>query len=157
MKRCQHPGVNMGMSAWSQHHHNVNIFPRGHSTGRGAGSPTRGTQQRHPRGRVVREDRLGLTHARTRGIEESSGEVILFVDDDNILREDYLEKNNECEQLVADYDDLNRDYGELHDAYMQRGVLLQDCVNAWHRSQDRIRELNMDIEILIADFEAARS
>jgi glycosyltransferase involved in cell wall biosynthesis len=46
----------------------------------------------HPRGRVVREDRLGLTNARTRGIEESSGEVILFVDDDNILREDYLEQ-----------------------------------------------------------------
>jgi len=73
------------------------------------------------------------------------------------LREDYVEKTEECERLVTDYDDLNRDYGELHDAYMNRGVLLRDCVNAWHRSQDRIRELNMDIEILVADFEAARS
>lgn len=46
----------------------------------------------HRRGRVVREDHLGLTYARTRGIEESLGEVILFVDDDNILGEDYLEQ-----------------------------------------------------------------
>jgi glycosyltransferase involved in cell wall biosynthesis len=46
----------------------------------------------HPRGRVVREERLGLTNARLRGIADSSAPLILFVDDDNILREDYLEQ-----------------------------------------------------------------
>lgn len=44
----------------------------------------------HPLGRHVREDRLGLTHARLRGISESNGETIIFVDDDNILAPDYL-------------------------------------------------------------------
>jgi glycosyltransferase involved in cell wall biosynthesis len=45
---------------------------------------------RHPRARVVREDRLGLTMARIRGIVESTSEVILFVDDDNVLAPNYL-------------------------------------------------------------------
>ena len=46
----------------------------------------------HPKGRVVREDKLGLTHARLRGISESSGELLVFVDDDNIIKADYLQK-----------------------------------------------------------------
>jgi Glycosyltransferases involved in cell wall biogenesis len=44
----------------------------------------------HSAARVVREEELGLTHARLRGIRESVGDVIVFVDDDNILDEDYL-------------------------------------------------------------------
>jgi glycosyltransferase involved in cell wall biosynthesis len=40
--------------------------------------------------RVVREERLGLTEARLRGIAETSGEAIVFVDDDNVLARDYL-------------------------------------------------------------------
>lgn len=44
----------------------------------------------HPRGRHVREDRLGLTSARIRGIEESRGAILVFVDDDNVLDPDYL-------------------------------------------------------------------
>ncbi len=40
--------------------------------------------------RVVREDRLGLTHARIRGLRESTGEIIVMVDDDNVLDPDYL-------------------------------------------------------------------
>ena len=43
-------------------------------------------------GRVVREDRLGLTHARLRGISESAAPLLVFVDDDNVLAEDYLER-----------------------------------------------------------------
>jgi glycosyltransferase involved in cell wall biosynthesis len=39
--------------------------------------------------RVVREGRLGLSHARVRGLEEARGEVILFVDDDNFLDPGY--------------------------------------------------------------------
>lgn len=45
----------------------------------------------HPRARVVREDKLGLTPARLRGIVEVSGELLVFVDDDNVLDSDYLD------------------------------------------------------------------
>lgn len=41
--------------------------------------------------RVVREPRQGLTAARLRGIRETFGELIVFVDDDNVLRSDYLD------------------------------------------------------------------
>lgn len=44
----------------------------------------------HPGARIVREENLGLTQARLRGIRESSGSLLVFVDDDNLLREDYL-------------------------------------------------------------------
>lgn len=46
----------------------------------------------HPHARVVREERLGLTNARLRGFAETSGEVIVLVDDDNVLAPDYLEQ-----------------------------------------------------------------
>jgi glycosyltransferase involved in cell wall biosynthesis len=46
----------------------------------------------HPNARVVREDRIGLTMARLRGISESVQELIVFVDDDNVLAPDYLSK-----------------------------------------------------------------
>jgi glycosyltransferase involved in cell wall biosynthesis len=44
----------------------------------------------HPHARHVREDTLGLTHARLRGIAESSGEILVFIDDDNLPAVDYL-------------------------------------------------------------------
>jgi hypothetical protein len=46
----------------------------------------------HPNARNIREEKLGLTHARLRGIRESTGEVLVFVDDDNVLDADYLEQ-----------------------------------------------------------------
>src|SRR5437016_1280228 len=46
----------------------------------------------HSRHAHVREEELGLTPARLRGIAEASGELLLFVDDDNILAPDYLER-----------------------------------------------------------------
>jgi len=42
--------------------------------------------------RVVREERLGLTHARLRGLAEASGDILLFVDDDNVLDDTYLRR-----------------------------------------------------------------
>ncbi|MDN3584417.1 glycosyltransferase [Mucilaginibacter flavus] len=42
--------------------------------------------------RIVREERPGLTFARIRGCTESTGDIIVFVDDDNLLAPDYLEK-----------------------------------------------------------------
>lgn len=44
----------------------------------------------HPQGRVIREDELGLTPARLRGIRESRGGLLVWVDDDNVLHSDYL-------------------------------------------------------------------
>ncbi len=45
----------------------------------------------HGAARVVREDRLGLTPARLCGIRETVGDLLVFVDDDNVLDRDYLE------------------------------------------------------------------
>jgi glycosyltransferase involved in cell wall biosynthesis len=46
----------------------------------------------HPSGRHVRDERVGLTPARLRGIQETRGELLVFVDDDNVLAEDFLEE-----------------------------------------------------------------
>jgi len=45
----------------------------------------------HKAARIVREETLGLTPARLRGIRETMGELLVFVDDDNILDVDFLE------------------------------------------------------------------
>jgi glycosyltransferase involved in cell wall biosynthesis len=45
----------------------------------------------HPTARIVREETMGLTAARLRGIRESTGELLVFVDDDNVLDSDFLE------------------------------------------------------------------
>ena len=45
----------------------------------------------HANARHIREEKLGLTHARLRGIREAQGELLVFVDDDNVLDPDYLE------------------------------------------------------------------
>ncbi len=45
----------------------------------------------HGMARIISESELGLTNARLRGISESQGELLVFVDDDNVLHEDYLE------------------------------------------------------------------
>jgi len=44
----------------------------------------------HARGRNIRENELGLTVARMRGIQEARGELLVFVDDDNLLSPNYL-------------------------------------------------------------------
>ena len=43
-----------------------------------------------PRARLIREDTVGLTPARLRGIDESDGDILVYVDDDNLLASDYL-------------------------------------------------------------------
>lgn len=54
----------------------------------------------HSAARVVREDKLGLTPARLRGIAEACGALLVFVDDDNVLDPDYLET---ALQIAADH------------------------------------------------------
>ena len=44
----------------------------------------------HANARIVHEKELGLSNARIRGISESKGEIIVFVDDDNVLDPEYL-------------------------------------------------------------------
>jgi glycosyltransferase involved in cell wall biosynthesis len=45
----------------------------------------------HPNARHVKEEVLGLTPARLRGIQEAQGQVLVFVDDDSLLESSYLE------------------------------------------------------------------
>jgi len=52
------------------------------------------------RARIVREERLGLTHARLRGLAEASSEILVYVDDDNLLDETYL--RHAAEAMSAD-------------------------------------------------------
>lgn len=44
----------------------------------------------HSQGRVVREETLGLTAARLKGFREARGDLLVFVDDDNVLEVEYL-------------------------------------------------------------------
>jgi len=44
----------------------------------------------HPQAKILREETLGLTAARLRGIRESRGQLLVFVDDDNVLDRDFL-------------------------------------------------------------------
>jgi len=53
----------------------------------------------HSGARHVREDSLGLTHARLRAIDEAAGDILVFVDDDNVLDEDYLA---ECKRIAQE-------------------------------------------------------
>ena len=46
---------------------------------------------RHPHARLVREERLGLIYGRISGIKNSTGELIVFCDDDTILDRSYLQ------------------------------------------------------------------
>jgi glycosyltransferase involved in cell wall biosynthesis len=45
----------------------------------------------HPNGHYIREEVLGLTPARLRGIQEAKAQLLVFVDDDSILESSYLE------------------------------------------------------------------
>jgi len=47
----------------------------------------------HPQGRIVREESLGLTNARLCGIANTTGDLLVFVDDDNLLCADYLQES----------------------------------------------------------------
>lgn len=46
----------------------------------------------HSNAKHIREEQLGLTHARLRGIREAAGDLLVFVDDDNLLDPDFLEQ-----------------------------------------------------------------
>lgn len=45
----------------------------------------------HPASRIIREETLGLTPARIRGITEAKADILIFIDDDNVIESNYLE------------------------------------------------------------------
>lgn len=48
--------------------------------------------------KIIREKKQGLTPARLRGIQEASGELLVFIDDDNFIEPDFFKVGN----LIAD-------------------------------------------------------
>lgn len=46
----------------------------------------------HPDHLVVSEPKQGLTYARLKGFAEAEGDIIVMVDDDNVLQDDYLQE-----------------------------------------------------------------
>jgi len=54
----------------------------------------------HPKARVVREERLGLTQARLAGMRSAVGVGLIYVDDDNVLAPEYL---READTILADH------------------------------------------------------
>lgn len=57
----------------------------------------------HLNAQKIREETLGLTAARLRGIRESKGDLLVFVDDDNILATNYLDNTLE---ISANYPNI---------------------------------------------------
>jgi glycosyltransferase involved in cell wall biosynthesis len=64
----------------------------------------------HPASRYIREEKLGLTQARLRGIREAQSDMIIFVDDDNVLEPDYLENSL---KIAQDYPFLGSWGGQI--------------------------------------------
>ncbi|MGD0905255.1 MAG: glycosyltransferase [Terracidiphilus sp.] len=68
----------------------------------------------HPNARIIVEAELGIMLARLRAMREFSGELLVFLDDDNVLAEDYLER---CLELFAERPDLGAVSGCLMPEY----------------------------------------
>jgi glycosyltransferase involved in cell wall biosynthesis len=91
----------------------------------------------HSNGKLIREETLGLTHARLRGIRESIGDIIIFVDDDNVLQEDYIA--TAC-HIAREYSFIGAWSGQCHPEF-------EIEPEAWvhrYRGMLVIREFNKD-------------
>lgn len=64
----------------------------------------------HPKSHHFREDALGLTPARLRGMSETQGDILIFVDDDNVLDADYLEVAHD---IAAKYPNIGAWSGQI--------------------------------------------
>ncbi|QEH36382.1 Glycosyl transferase family 2 [Aquisphaera giovannonii] len=68
----------------------------------------------HPAARGIEEGRLGLTNARLRAISESRGDILVFVDDDNVLDPNYLE---EASRIAARWPQIGAWSGRVDPEY----------------------------------------
>ena len=68
----------------------------------------------HPNARMIVEPQLGIVHARLRAMREFNGTLLVFLDDDNVLAEDYLAR---CLELFAERPDLGAASGCLMPEY----------------------------------------
>jgi glycosyltransferase involved in cell wall biosynthesis len=68
----------------------------------------------HPLARIVVEPKQGIASARIRAMQEFTGELLVFLDDDNVLDADYLRK---CSDLFAARPDLGAASGCLMPEY----------------------------------------
>ncbi|MGA2051926.1 MAG: glycosyltransferase [Opitutales bacterium] len=68
----------------------------------------------HPAARRLVEPTLGLTSARLRAIAEASGDLLVFVDDDNVLAPDYL---TTAARLAHEYPNLGAWSGQCRPEY----------------------------------------
>lgn len=68
----------------------------------------------HQHTQIVHEAKLGLTNARVRGIQESHSELLIFVDDDNLLDNNYLQ---ECLTIANQHSNLGAWGGNLVPRY----------------------------------------
>lgn len=64
----------------------------------------------HPSARIVKEPKPGLTRARIKGFTEAKGEIILMVDDDNVLDQNYLQN---CSDIFDKYPKLGAIGGNI--------------------------------------------
>jgi len=68
----------------------------------------------HPNARVIVETELGIASARIRAMREFTGELLVFLDDDNVMASDYLQL---CSELFAARPDLGAASGCLMPEY----------------------------------------
>jgi glycosyltransferase involved in cell wall biosynthesis len=68
----------------------------------------------HPKGRIVVEAELGIASARIRAMREFAGDLLVFLDDDNVMADNYLQR---CLELFAERTDLGAASGCLMPEY----------------------------------------
>lgn len=96
----------------------------------------------HPRGRVVETDAeregMGLVSARLRGFELGSGNVFIFVDQDNALRPDYLQG---AAEIAAGYPHIGTWGGQILLKFDEP----EKAPEPWLRGALCTRELDRDV------------
>lgn len=68
----------------------------------------------HPRARIVVETIAGIASARARALREFTTELLVFVDDDNVLAPDYLER---CVRIASVFPQMGAFCGQVHGEY----------------------------------------
>lgn len=91
----------------------------------------------HPNARHIKEESLGLTWARLRAIQESTADLLVFVDDDNVLDPDYLEQ---AVRLAADWPEIGAFSGQVRPEFEEPPA--EWTRKYWNRLA--IREFNKD-------------